>query len=301
MIPRPKATTRVATAIAAFVVFALAISVFAIPALRMRSGAAGDLGGAAAVQPLWPWHSIADVESFATDPHAIGDLPAADLDQPTEVAAAFGRQVLGWGDTVWAQELGVSPTAPCATLSNVTLGPIAVPSGDIGQCSGTWYGSSPGSVPIIEPSASTTSPPAVRTFSLLTCPPNTICGPSYPGPGFANVEMYQPLGPGGPWAVLKAGSQFARVSVGSADAIQDGPSINSRVQIPNGDSAELAIHVGGQVRNAEAGDGWQPRSEKPFPARRSVLILAAPTGRHGACWPSGDGCGVLEPSLRAMT
>src|SRR6266550_3003633 len=73
MIPRPKATTRVATAIAAFVVFALAISVFAIPALHMR-GDSAVTAGTYGVQPLWPWMTTDAVRAFDANPQAIGDL-----------------------------------------------------------------------------------------------------------------------------------------------------------------------------------------------------------------------------------
>ena len=50
-IPRVATSRRIVTAVAAFAVFALAISVFAIPALRMQTGAAG---GSSGLFPLWP-------------------------------------------------------------------------------------------------------------------------------------------------------------------------------------------------------------------------------------------------------
>ena len=54
-LPGPRMSARLVTVIAAFVVFALAISVFAIPALRMNdTPAAGTSQG---LMPLWPSQS----------------------------------------------------------------------------------------------------------------------------------------------------------------------------------------------------------------------------------------------------
>jgi hypothetical protein len=253
MIPRPKATTRIATAIAAFVVFALAISVFAIPALRMREGA--GTAGTAGLEPLWPWHSIADVESFVADPHALGDLSPSELDKPDAVASGFGRQVLSWDDA-WAQEVGV-PQTSCATYSNVMTPPPIMPAATNSTTQCVVHYLDPFSSPSDEAWTPTTPPPGLRTFSLSTCPPSALCDYNYPGPPDVRVVMYQPLGSEGPWAVLEAQSQSARLSASSGGTIKDGETISTSVQIPNGYFAELGIGGGsGECAFTQATTGF---------------------------------------------
>ena len=54
-LPGMKTSTRIVTVVAAFLVFALAISVFVIPALRMQGPSTA--AGAPAPLPLWPAQS----------------------------------------------------------------------------------------------------------------------------------------------------------------------------------------------------------------------------------------------------
>ena len=62
-LPGPRMSARVVTIVAAFVVFALAISVFAIPALRMNNTPAGR--GIQGLMPLWPAQTSDQLEQTA--------------------------------------------------------------------------------------------------------------------------------------------------------------------------------------------------------------------------------------------
>jgi hypothetical protein len=85
-IPGPRMSTRIVTIVAAFVVFALAISVFAIPALRMGTEAGTQVTG---LLPLWPAQTPDQLDQLQANP------PAWALD-PEQVAIRFGEQVMGW-------------------------------------------------------------------------------------------------------------------------------------------------------------------------------------------------------------
>ena len=100
--PMQRTSTRVITAIAAFVVFALAISLFAVPALRL-GGNERFVSTGNQIQPLWPWSSTDAVQAWRDDPGPIGTTSVDHFSSPDEVAAAFGREVLGWSE-VWAHE-----------------------------------------------------------------------------------------------------------------------------------------------------------------------------------------------------
>lgn len=241
MVPRPKATTRVATAIAAFVVFALAISVFAIPALRMRDDAAGT--GVSGVQPLWPWRTTDEVRAFDANPQPIGDLEGVAAYHPDAVASAFGRQVLGWGGPVYAHESGAPQTYPCDSLYAGSPSQ-APPFGSAPPQCLIVYPQAASHVPSIVTWVPTTAPPALRAFSLTTCPPNSMCDYVPPGPGDASVVMYQPLGTDGPWAVLEARSQYLDLSVSPGDVIRKGSTASVSAQIPTGSASILGLHVG---------------------------------------------------------
>jgi hypothetical protein len=241
MVPRPKATTRVATAIAAFVVFALAISVFAIPALRMRDDAAGT--GVSGVQPLWPWRTTDEVRGFDANPQPIGDLAGTAAYQPDAVASAFGRQILGWDGPVYTHESGVPQTYPCDSLYAGSPSQ-APPFGSAPPQCLIVYPQAASHVPSIVTWVPTTAPPALRSFDLSTCEPNAICDYSFPGPGNASVVMYQPLGADGPWAVLEAQSQYLDLSVSPGDVIRKGSTASVSAQIPTGSASVLGLHVG---------------------------------------------------------
>ena len=145
--PMQRTSTRVATASAALVVFALAISLFAIPTLRLHEGS-GALTAGGQPLPLWPARTTDEVQALQAQADS-GDAPWA-LD-PRQVATRFGQAVLGWPDA-WAggassfdPTCGVvqgtypnnaSPPIPCAYAA----GPNAVV-GIPGEGSGTGIAS----------------------------------------------------------------------------------------------------------------------------------------------------------------
>ena len=108
--PIQRTSTTVATAIAAFVVFALAISLFVVPTLRLRDDSSA-LSAGGQLLPLWPARTVEQVQALQDEADA-GQAGWA-LD-PRQVGTRFGQAVLGWPDA-WAG--GVSSIAPtCGVL-----------------------------------------------------------------------------------------------------------------------------------------------------------------------------------------
>ena len=108
--PMQRTSTRVATAIAAFVVFALAISLFVVPTLRLQADSSA-LSAGGQLLPLWPARTVEQVQALQDE----ADAGRADwaLD-PRQVGTRFGQAVLSWPDA-WAG--GVSSIAPtCGVL-----------------------------------------------------------------------------------------------------------------------------------------------------------------------------------------
>lgn len=234
-IPGPKTSTRIVTVIAAFLVFALAISVFAIPALRLKDDGTTPIQGAGAgIQPLWPWRTLDDVKAFAADPQPFTTGVDPDVAfSPEKLASTFGTQVLGWGDKVWANEVGGAAYTDCVTWG-----------GDMSSTPSAPYLGAPCSL-----AAPTAPASAFRTYDLNTCGPQdeqmqTICEYAYPGPGGASVVVYQPLGADGPWAVIEAKSQYLDLSAGAGDVVHDGSPLSVVASIPDGYHGALATHIG---------------------------------------------------------
>jgi hypothetical protein len=224
--PMQRTSTRVVTAIAAFVVFALGISVFAIPALRL-GGNDDFLSAGNQVQPLWPWNSIDEVKTWMEGPYPIGFMGEGAFSSPEVVAAAFGQEVLGWSEA-WAHEEATSQTYPCHSMIPVDLCSVVPPSGSV--------------PPTVVQYAPTTAPPAFRTFDLSTCPPDAACDYAV-GPPDVSVLVYQPLGGDGPWAVLEARNQYVGLSLAPGTPLRDGSTVYASGYIPRGAKAVLGFHA----------------------------------------------------------
>jgi len=243
MIPRPSTGTRIVTGVAAFLVFALAISVFAIPALRMKDGA----GSAAQVGllPLWPARALDDLEALQARADD-GDEDAVWATDPAKSAERFGTDVMGWEalaveeivgqeivdevgtatytETAYPDRVGVIYECPynawCPLVASVSLVdyPSGIPTGGYEQ---------------------TISPPSpYRTFSIQQC--ELGCFGSY-----TFVTLYQPLEArdGGIWAVLEVRSPDASFNVGTGQTIADGFAIRGEADVVNG-TATLGYRSG---------------------------------------------------------
>ena len=109
-------SARVVTVIAAFVVFALAISVFAIPALRMNDTPAG--GASQGLMPLWPSQSSDQLQRLQEG----ADAGTADWAlSPKVLTQKFVQETMGWSDAV----VSADPAASCFVVNGPT-GPSPV-------------------------------------------------------------------------------------------------------------------------------------------------------------------------------
>jgi hypothetical protein len=241
--PMQRTSTRVVTAIAAFVVFALAISVFAIPALRLGSDQSSVAGGGQP-QPLWPWSSTDAVQAWRDDPQPIGSTSVEHFSSPDEVAAAFGRDVVGWTE-VYPHEEGTPQTFHCPPLpvpdANTNPTMSSAPPTSSGLCAVAYAGGS--APPTQAPYAPTTAAPAFRTFDLSTCPPNSVCDSSGAPPASIKVVVYQPLGDEGPWAVLEAKTDYISISLDPGSQLRVGSAAYASGLIPTGEHAVLGYHA----------------------------------------------------------
>ena len=236
--PMQRTSTRVVTAIAAFVVFALAISVFAIPALRLGNKESFVPGGDQ-LQPLWPWSSIDAVHAWRDDPQPIGATSVDHFSSPDDVAAAFGRDVLGWSE-VYPHEEGTPQTYPCPgpTPGYTNMSP---PPTVINACSVVYGGGSvPPTIALYGPIS---SPPGFRTFDLSTCPANMVCDSFGAPPSSVKVVVYQPLGGEGPWAILEAKTDYVSISLDPGTQLRDGATAYASGLIPTGEHAVLGYHA----------------------------------------------------------
>jgi len=246
--PMQRTSTRVVTAIAAFVVFALAISVFAIPALRL--GGKPVVAGGGQLQPLWPWNSVDAVQAWAKDPQPIGSTSVDHFSSPEYVAASFGRDVLGWADA-WPLEEVASPVDGCITNQSPT-GTIPSSASELCPVVGVSQPSSQGS---LSSGATTVATSPYRTFTLLTCPPGAHC-PADTSPSSARVVMFQPLENEGPWAVLEATNEYMGMSLDPGAALRDGSAVYASGLVLTGAHAVLGFHtalVGCEGAGAETG------------------------------------------------
>jgi hypothetical protein len=307
-IVRPSTSSRVVTGVAAFLIFALAISVFAIPALRLREGAGGQ--PLAGIQPLWPWQTVDEVEEFTDDPSPVGVVGSQEFFEPEGTAWAFGHEVLGWSDAQITDLTAGQPSVPFCEMGTPVRAPSAT--GTVGSVGCGNYG-----VGIPEPANAT-------AYASLSHPPPTppgwggcidFCGeptpaptaPGSPSPSpyryfavtagtdvcpssgrcvtpMAIVTVYQPLatGDGNAWAVLSAETPSIDLSVGVGSVIDPGMSITSSARVPTGAAPSLGLVVGaGDCRvtvptTAVSSTQMQPNGVVAFGMRIDVALPPRP-------------------------
>src|SRR3990172_11935491 len=181
-LPGPRMSTRVVTVIAAFLVFALAISVFAIPALRMGNEAAGQVTG---LLPLWPAQTPDQLEQLQAD------SPAWALD-PAQVAEHFGQEVMGWAHA-WVGEAACDQPLYLGSSPSYSSPSVPVTGNAILECgSDVYWGPSGASsaYPVPTSSAGPAQDGAFRTYSIYPYDPTS---PPWLGQDSEFVQIYQPL------------------------------------------------------------------------------------------------------------
>jgi hypothetical protein len=250
--PMQRTSTRVATAIAAFVVFALAISLFAIPTLRLHDQS-GALSPGGQLLPLWPARTTDEVQALQAQADS-GDAAWA-LD-PRQVATRFGQAVLGW-PKAWASPVTSAGGCSVASGSNSSgsyaansfagrcpatgfedYGPVAYP--PTGACDPSMLlcgGSSS------EPGSTNSSAGQFITFQLLPCDPTTSCNLASI---LETVELFQPLGAGegNVWSVLQANSSLVDLAVSPGQTVSNGSSLSTGLRIPPDEQFGFGLHVG---------------------------------------------------------
>jgi hypothetical protein len=246
--PMQRTSTRVATAIAAFVVFALAISLFVVPTLRLHDDSSA-LSAGGQLLPLWPARTVEQVQALQDEADA-GQAGWA-LD-PQQVATRFGQTVLGWLDA-WAGPL------PSSGGCNVASGPY--PSGSYaarafaGLCPADYVPTAYPPPETCEPSMLLCAGPSSRpgwtspssrqflTFQLLPCDPTTSCSLASIN---ETIELYQPLvaGEGKIWSVLAANSSFIDLAVSPGQTVSNGSSVSTGLRIPLSQQFGFGVHVG---------------------------------------------------------
>jgi hypothetical protein len=250
--PMQRTSTRVATAIAAFVVFALAISLFAIPTLRLHDQS-GALSPGGRLLPLWPARTTDEVQALQAQADS-GDAAWA-LD-PRQVAARFGQAVLGWANA-WADPVtsaggcsvasGSYPSGwyaagafagRCPATGHEDYGPIAYP--PTGACDPSMLlcgGSSS------QPGSTNSLAGQFITFQLLPCDPGTTCNLASI---LERVELFQPLGAGegNVWSVLQASSSLVDLAVSPGQTVSNGSSLSTGLRIPPDEQFGFGLHVG---------------------------------------------------------
>jgi hypothetical protein len=196
-VDRGSTERRVVTGVVAFAVFALALSVFLIPALRMR----GDAPGSPVIQtfPIWPAQDDAALAALQQK----ADTGEADwLLDPEAVARQFGAKVMGWSAVDARQSDGVQG---CIFFGESPRPMI----GNVGGCS------SPSIVP----------DDTMLVFRLTEQCRGDVC----PAPEV--VQVYQPLqqGPGGLWTVYQAQSTvpYVELTVTASQRVHEGASIGA--------------------------------------------------------------------------
>ncbi len=236
VIPLPKTSTRVVTGAAAFLVFALAISVFAIPVLRMNDGPASP--GSSGLLPLWPARSLDDLESLQqrADSGEADAVWALDLEQ---VAGRFASDVLGWDAVRVLPDQGIV-IEECSSIGacGITV-ECSYTSGEQ-VCPGFTYASPSGNPYVGGPSTAAPSPYQWRTLRFGGDCERDRC------PRDVGIRLFQPLevGEGAIWTVLSASSEQNSLSVTTGEALRYGDEIFGGVTLVDREVPAMAYHVG---------------------------------------------------------
>ncbi len=209
-LPGPRMSTRIVTIVAAVLVFALAISVFAIPALRIGNQAAGQ---GSVLLPLWPAQTSDQLEQLQANP------PSWALD-PKLVAQHFTQEVMGWSTPS-------APDAACDLPAYASTSPSyssSTPdySGFSDGCGSIRFDPSSASPGYAYPtnSAGPSQDGAFRTYQVAACV-GCVSHREF-------VQVYQPLeqGDGQIWAVLQAQGEET-LSVAPGQVVHDGSSVSA--------------------------------------------------------------------------
>ena len=250
-IERPSTGARIVTAVAAFTVFALAIAVFAIPALRLKEGA-GQAFDESTMLPLWPAQTLDEAQAMQSDADAGGD--ATRYTDPERAAEIFGHDVLGWNDVTTYPIDSTGGTTSCVQwrTGGIGIGPDG-PS----DCAVTAQTVEEGysyATPTMAPSSGGPSP--FRTVEILRCGEKVCLGGM--ATILATVTLFQPIrrGVGGVWMVLDAQGPFTSISLRPGAELGFGDTISANAMIPEGSTGILGIRV--ELRQAIA-----PRSKAP--------------------------------------
>jgi hypothetical protein len=206
-LPGPRMSARVVTIVAAFLVFALAISVFAIPALRMNN-TPGE-GASQGLMPLWPSQSSDQLQKLQQG----ADVGTADwaLD-PKALTQKFAQEVMGWSGAV----VTADPAVSCYVMTGPT-GPSPV------ACKDLPVGGA--SAPAGVPTDLFSTPPSPGLSGLFKTYAVLQCGEC---PNREWVQAYQPLeqGDGGIWGVLQV-QGFESLSVLPGQVVHDGSTVSA--------------------------------------------------------------------------
>lgn len=240
-VPGMRPSTKIATVVAAFAVFALAISVFAIPALRMQGTEAGS--ESTGLFPLWPSQTQDQLKQLQAEADAGNAAWALD---PQLVAERFAHEVMGWSDATVYQEADAAPSCIYAwdgyyqSLGpDRPSGPMACPASSV-QATAVAIGGYdlPSLVPGSgAPSASDGPIGGFVTFSAFPCGGGTSTNLQQCIEfGVEHIAVYQPIeqGRGHVWAVAEARSDSLMLSTAATQNVRSGASIGATSQYQRG-------------------------------------------------------------------
>jgi hypothetical protein len=241
-IPLPSRGSRVVGGVAAFVVFALAVSVFVVPALRMDQTA----GAGQAVLPLWPAHTLDEAERIQQEARDGGEWSAL-LDAGGTVSR-FATDVLGWDLNAFSVygTLADPDLVASGSTNTPTYAPTYAPSGG----------------------PSTAAPGPYTTYRLV----GAVSGCPYISGCEVNVTVFQPLDQGddGVWMVLEVQSQMTTISVGTGDTLIEGDVVAGGFQIGDGTEVRFGYQAGADGCPAQSVSTDEYRS--PDPGGNMLLV-----------------------------